>query len=135
MRQVAQARGLAADERVAHILARQTRGKHQPVRQHRRHVLGGMHREVDRTAEQRLLDLLGEQALAARLAQRAILDAIARGADRDDLDRVLVPPMRSSERRARQARLRQRERTAARSDANRLRQGTSECYAERNLIS
>ena len=81
-------------------------------------------------AEQRLLDLLGEQPLAAGLAQRAILDAVARGADRDDLDSLLAPAMRGGQRRAHQARLRERERTAARADANRLRHGTSQWYGE-----
>ena len=36
------------------------------------------------------LDLLGEQALAADLGQRAVLDAVALRADDDDLDRGIV---------------------------------------------
>ena len=56
--------------------------EHQARRQHGRHVLGGMHREVDRAGRERLLDLLGEQTLAAGIRQRPILDAVAAGADR-----------------------------------------------------
>ena len=40
--------------------------------------------------EQAGLDLLGEQALAADLGQRAVLDPVALGADDDDLDRRIV---------------------------------------------
>src|ERR1044072_7659966 len=94
-----------------------------------------MHREVDRAGEQRFLDFLGEQPLAAGFAQRAILDAVARGADRDDLALLLAQAVRAAERGAHQVRLRERERAAARADANRLRHGTSGCYAERKLIA
>ena len=45
-----------------------------------------MHREVDGAGEQRLLDLLGEQALAAGLRQRPVLDRVAGGADDLELD-------------------------------------------------
>ena len=58
------------------------------VGQQRRHILRRMHREIDLAREQRLLDLLGEQALAAGFGQRPVLDAVAAGADRHDLDRV-----------------------------------------------
>ena len=39
---------------------------------------------IDRAGEQRLLDLLGEQPLAADLRQRPVLDAVAGGLDDDD---------------------------------------------------
>src|SRR6185369_9818480 len=95
-----------------------------------------MNRKIDCAREQRLLDLLGEQALAAHLTERAILDAVARGADHRDFDRVVVPAMRGDERCTHQARLRECERTAARADAQcGLRHGTSQWYAERKLIA
>ena len=92
-------------------------GKHQPVRQRRRHVLGRMDRKIDSAGQQRVLDLLGEQAFAAGFGQRPVLDAVARSADHRDLDRVLGPAMRQRERRAHHMGLCQRERAAARSDA------------------
>ena len=57
-----------------------------------------MHGEVDAPVEQRLLDLLGEQALAADLGQRPVLDAVAGGADDDDLDRLLAAPSAAASR-------------------------------------
>src|SRR5512142_2636035 len=59
-----------------------------------------MHGEIDAPVEQRLLDLLGEQALAADVRQRPILDAVAGGLDDDQRDRLLV----AAESRARTAR-------------------------------
>ena len=71
-----------------------------------------------RSAEQqRLLDLLGEQSLAPGLAQRPVLDTVAGGADRLDLDRRHRSTLRRRERGTDQMRLRQRERAAARADA------------------
>ncbi len=94
-----------------------------------------MHRQIDRARQQRFLDLLGEQPLAAGLAQRTVLDAVARGTDRHDLDCIFGDAMRRGERRPRHARLRQCERAAARADAqNRgLRHVTSQCYADESL--
>ena len=43
-----------------------------------------MHGDIDAVAEQRFLDLLGEQALAAGFRQRPVLDAVAAGGDRLD---------------------------------------------------
>ena len=57
-----------------------------PVGQHRRHVLGAVHREVDVAVEQRVFDLLDEQPLAADLDERRVLQPIAGGLDDDDLD-------------------------------------------------
>ena len=75
-----------------------------------------MHREIDRAGEQRLLDLLGEQALAAGLRQRPVLDAVAGGADHLDRDPLGLEAMRRGQRRAHHARLRQRQRAAARAE-------------------
>ena len=45
-------------------------------------VLQAVHGEVDPAIEQRLVDLLGEQALAADLGEAAVLHRVACGADR-----------------------------------------------------
>ena len=50
-----------------------------------RHVFCRMDRDIDRPFQHRLFNLAGEQALAANLFQRAILDRVA--GDFDDLDR------------------------------------------------
>ena len=86
VRQFTDAFGGAADEGVARVLARQECRQHQASRQHGRHVLRGMHGEIDGTGEQRLLDLLGEKAFAAGFRQRPVLDHVAAGADDFDLD-------------------------------------------------
>jgi hypothetical protein len=73
----ARLRGLPALEHAAQREAR---------RQHAGKVLGGMHRDVDPTLRQRLLELLREQALAADRGERAVLDPVARGPDDHGLD-------------------------------------------------
>ena len=121
MGKMAQRIRLAADEHVARVLARQHRGDREPGRQHGRHVLGRMHRQLDRAGNERLLDLLGEQALAARLVQRSIANDVAGGADDFELDALGVEAMGGGEMLADEARLRERERAAARSDAQDVR--------------
>ena len=95
-----------------------------------------MHREIDRAREQRLLDLLGEQPLAAGLATAA---GPGCGRPRCGSRRSRSRPRSSHarrERRARHARLRERERAAARADAQSgLRHGTSQWYAGANSLS
>ena len=71
----------AQDQRVARILAPQRAGEHDAGRQLGLQVLQAVHREVDAAVEQRLVDLLGEQALAADLRQAAVLHRVAGGAD------------------------------------------------------
>ena len=117
LRQLGERARLAADEHVARVFALEAGRQHQPGRQHGRHVLGRMHGEIDAAVEQRFLDLLGEQALAADLRQRPVLDGVAGGADDDELDRRLVHPERRGQPRAHGARLHQRQRAAARADA------------------
>ena len=73
--------------------------------------------KVDPAVEQGLLDLLGEEALAAGVGERPVLDHVTGGADGLDLDRVGRPAVRGGEAVAHRARLRQRERAAARADA------------------
>ncbi len=86
--EVGDALRVACDQDVARILARQEGGNDKPRRLRRRHVLHAVDRGVDPAREKRLFDLLDEQALAAGLGQRPILDDIARGLDGDDLDGV-----------------------------------------------
>ena len=116
-RQIAQGFGLSADEGVARILARQKRRQHQAGRQHGGHVLRRMHREVDGAAEQRVLDLLGEQPLAAEVVERPVLDDVAGGADDLDLDPRGIEAAGRGEAALHLARLHQRQRRAARADA------------------
>ena len=51
-----------------------------------------MHRHIDIAAQQRLVDLFGEQALAAKLAQRLVLDTVAGGGDDAEPDLALAKP-------------------------------------------
>jgi hypothetical protein len=48
-----------------------------------------VHGGVDLAGDEGFLDLLGEEALAADLRQRAVLDAVAGGLDDHDGDRPL----------------------------------------------
>ena len=116
-RQIAQGFGLSADEGVARILARQKRRQHQAGRQHGGHVLRRMHREVDGAAQQRVLDLLGEQPLAANVTERPVLNDVAGGADDLDLDPRGIEAAGRGETALHLARLHQRQRRAARADA------------------
>ena len=79
--EVGDAPDVARDQHVARILARQEGGDQQAGRLRRRHVLHAVDRGIDALRQQRLLDLLDEQALAAGLGQRPVLDGIARGPD------------------------------------------------------
>ncbi len=90
-RQVRQRAARTEDQRVPHIRTRQVSGKVQAIRQDGGDILGGMHGKVDAPFQQGLLDLLGEQPLAAGLREGAVLDAVAGGADhlqRDALRRA-----------------------------------------------
>ena len=75
-----------------------------------------MHGEVDGAGQQRLLDLLGEQPLAAGLGERPVLDRVAGGADDLDLDPLGVEAAGGGEPALHLARLHQRQRRAARAD-------------------
>jgi hypothetical protein len=89
-----------------------------------------MHRQIDAAVQQCFLDLFGEQALAAHFRQRPVLDRVAGSADDDELDCLLIHPERYGQPRAHGARLYQRQRAAARADAQRgggLRHITSRC--------
>ena len=67
-------------------------------------------------AQQRLVDLLGEQALAAEIAQRLVLDAVAGGGDGAQADGAFAKAVRREQQRPHMARLPQRQRAAARAD-------------------
>ena len=92
LRQLGKRSAPARDQRVARILARQRRGEDDRLRQPRRQVLDRMHRQIDPPVQQRLVDLLGEQALAADLGQRPVEDPVAGGLDDDHLDRRPARP-------------------------------------------
>jgi len=73
-----------------------------------------MHRSVGFPGEQGLVELLGPQGLAANLCQRPVLDLVAAGGDRHDLDPAVEPVVRDFQRRRRKPRLRKRQRGATR---------------------
>ena len=52
--------------------------------------LHGVHGNVDAAVQQGVINLLGEQALAANVGQRLVQDLVARGLDDDDLQRALL---------------------------------------------
>src|SRR5579862_6116891 len=91
----------------------------EPRRQRGRHVFHRMDGEIDAAVFQGLLELLGEEALAADLGERPVGHLIAGGADDDGLDRTFSGErgMRAAEAPAQLARLRQRELAAAGPDA------------------
>jgi hypothetical protein len=60
-----------------------------------------MRRRVDRAGEQRGVDFLGEQALAAGLGERTILDRIAGCSDDLERDPLDLPAMRLCEAKSR----------------------------------
>ena len=115
LRQIGDAARALRDQRVARVLARQAARDREAGRQQRRHVLQRMDGEVDRAGEQRLLDLLGEEPLAALVGERARRGTVAAGADRHDLERALGGErgMRGGEPRLGLCGLRERQGTAA----------------------
>ncbi len=104
-------------ERVTRILARRVRADDEAVGVGRGHVLRGVDRDVDPAVEQRLLELLDEDAALADLAERLRAVAVACRRDRDerDLDAGPAQPL------AGQLGLRQREPTSAASDSEKHR--------------
>ena len=68
------------------ILARGKGAEHEPVGQHRGHVLQAVHGDVDAAVEQRLLDLLHEERLAAEVGEGDVGEAVAGRPDGHDLD-------------------------------------------------
>jgi len=72
--------------------------------------------EIDPAVAERLLDLLGEQALAAGLRQRPVLDGIAGGLDDGDGDALRRPAEGGGQRIAHRMGLPQGQRAAAGAD-------------------
>ena len=75
-----------------------------------------MDREIDAAGDQRFLDLLREQALAAGFRKRPVLDAVARGADDGDRDGGGVEAVRGGDAVPRLVRLGEGEGRATRAD-------------------
>ncbi|MEA2857831.1 MAG: hypothetical protein QOH98_2152 [Methylobacteriaceae bacterium] len=105
------------NETVAHVLALEKTGNREVIRDQRRNVLAGMHREIDLVVQKREIEFLGEQALAAGIAQGAVLDRITARADDADGDCLFGNAMRMREFGAHLMCLRQRQRRAARPDS------------------
>src|SRR5438132_4554160 len=78
-----------------------------------------MHRQIDGAGDERLLDLLREQALAAGLGQRPVADHVAAGADDLELDALSGKRVRGGQAITHLSGLRERERAAARADDER----------------
>ena len=78
------------------------------------HVLEAVHAHVHLAGEQRLLDLLHEERLAAEVGERDLGEAVPGGPDHHDLD---LGPAGAQRRRHRFA-LHQREAAAPRAEAN-----------------
>jgi hypothetical protein len=72
-------------KRLTRIFAWQERDDAESFGKISRDVLHRMDREIDAIRKQRLFQLLGEEALPARIGERAILNAIAGRPDGDDL--------------------------------------------------
>jgi uroporphyrinogen decarboxylase len=115
--QLGEARGLGADEGVAHVRAWQIAGDRQTRWQDRRHILHRMHGKVDLARQQRLFDFLGEEALAAGVGERAVLNAIPRCLDDAHFKLVLARAVRRLEPGEYLLRLRQRQNRSTRADA------------------
>src|SRR5829696_2586507 len=94
-----------------------------------------MDREVDPARQQSLFDFLGEKTLTPGFRQRPVLDHVAGRADRLDGDVFGIDTVRSGDAVTHRPRLGQRQRTAARADAQDcwlvrgLRHVTPQCYA------
>ena len=101
-----------AAQRVPRVVSRQVRADGKTVRVRGRHVLRGVHGNVDPPAKQRLLDLLDEDAAGADLAERPRTVAVANGRDRHQRDLHARPPQPLGS----ELGLGEREPTAARAD-------------------
>ena len=121
--QVGDALHVARDQHVACILARQEGADREARRLRRRHVLHAVDGGVDAARQQRFLDLLDEQALAAGLGQRPVLDGVAGGLDGHDLDGAGADKRRHGRRQrvADEARLGERQFAAARAESQKRR--------------
>ncbi len=99
--------------RRGHPRAREWPASVKPVGQFGGHVLETVHGHIDATVEQRLLDFLGEQSLAADFGQRDVGDLVAGGLDDFDAA-VFAERLRAAT--STQSRLPQRQLRSAGSD-------------------
>jgi len=76
-----------------------------------------MDADVDLVGIERRLDLLGKQAFAAHFAKRRVLEGVARGGDRVDLNALRIDAVRLGQQPLHQSCLHHGERRAAGSDA------------------
>ena len=83
------------------------------------HILHAMDGQVGFAGDQRPVQLLGPERLAADVGERTVLDPVAAGLDGDDLNRVRAPAMSGDQRLCGHARLRQRERRTPGAQAQR----------------
>lgn len=116
MRQALESSGEGSNERVAHVLAGENSGDRDPGWRQRRQVLGRVDCRVNRADKERGVDFFGEQALAARLGERSVLDNVAPGADDLERDPLYLPAVRLGQKAARLIRLRQRQGRSARAE-------------------
>ena len=107
---------LARDQRIARIRPLGKRHQRELRRQHGRQVLRAVHREIGPAVQQRVLDLLDEQALAAQLGERHRGETVALGLDRHQLGPAAERPLELI---GHLARLGERELAGARGDAQR----------------
>ena len=77
---------VAREQRVARVGALGHRRDTESRGEQRRQVFHRMHREIDPALDERLLQLLDEEALTADLGERRRGHAVAAGADGNDLD-------------------------------------------------
>ncbi len=98
-----------ADDPVTHVGTLQDRGDRDSLGADRLDVLHRMDAAIHLAVEQRAVELLGPQRLAADLGERTILDSVAGGADRDDLDCGGRPAVRGEQRVTDEMRLDERE--------------------------
>ena len=68
-----------ADDGIARVFPRRHGGEHEARGQLRGEVLEAVHRDIGAAVEQRLFDLLREDALAADESERRVGDAVAGG--------------------------------------------------------
>lgn len=120
MGQIGQSGGLRRQEGIAHVFARQEGRQGQAGRQHGRHVLGGMHRDIDPAVDQRLLDFLSEKPLAADFRQWPVLDPVAGCLDDNDLEGLFGQAMGRHQPVAGFMGLCQRQLAASRADTQRI---------------
>src|SRR5262249_3814591 len=87
-REIVEGAAPAREEDVARILARGERGEAEAVRQHGGHGLEAVNAAAHPAVEDRTLGFLPEEGLASEVREGDVGEAIAGGADSDQLDLV-----------------------------------------------